>query len=118
MIIGAHVILYSRDAEADRRFFRDVLGLSHVDAGDGWLIFALPPTEIAAHPAEDDTQRELYLLTDDLADTLTLLKACGIAHEPITEARWGILSHLTLPGGGRLGLYQPKHPLAIQPATS
>ncbi len=118
MINGAHLILYSADADGDRVFLRDVLRFPHVDAGRGWLIFALPPAEIAVHPGEDNSSRELYLLTDDLAAELTRLRSLQVACEPVMEARWGSVTHLTLPGGGRIGLYQPKHPLAIQPATS
>jgi hypothetical protein len=117
MIFGAHVILTSSDAEADRVFLRDVLGLAHVDAGHGWLIFALPPAELAVHPGEETTQRELYLLTDDLAAELVRLRSRQVACEPVVEARWGSVTHLTLPSGGRIGLYQPKHPLAIHSAT-
>jgi len=111
MITGAHVIVYSRDAEADRAFLRDVLGWSHVDAGRGWLIFALPPSEVAVHPDDENDRHELYLMCDDLNATLAALKAKGVAFEPPAEERWGILSRLTLPGGGKLGIYQPKHPL-------
>ncbi|MES2306368.1 MAG: extradiol dioxygenase [Gemmatimonadota bacterium] len=113
MLIGAHLIITSRDPEADRAFFRDVLGFPHVDAGHGWLIFRMPPSELALHPGEDDTSRELYLLTDDLTAELQRLSDRGVAHEPVTEARWGTVTYLTLPGGGRVGLYQAKHPLAI-----
>lgn len=115
MIIGAHVILYSQDAEADRAFLRDVCGFPHVDAGDGWLIFALPPTEVAIHPDDDNTQRDLYLLCDDLAPMLARLDTHGISYEPVIEAPWGTVTHITLPGGGRLGLYTPRHPMAITP---
>jgi catechol 2,3-dioxygenase-like lactoylglutathione lyase family enzyme len=118
MVIGTHVIIYSRNAEADRTFFRDVLGLHHVDAGHGWLIFALPPTELAVHPGDDDTSRELYLLTTDLTAELQQLRDRGVDCEPITEARWGSVTYLTLPGGGRIGLYQPKHPLAVQASAT
>ena len=111
MINGAHVIVYSEDAEADRAFLRDVLGWSHVDAGHGWLIFALPPAEIAVHPDDTNDRHELYLMCDDLKATIAALEQKGVAFEPPTEARWGILSRLTLPGGGKLGIYQPKHPL-------
>lgn len=113
MVIGAHMVLYSRDAEADRAFLRDVLGFRHVDAGHGWLIFALPPAEVAVHPGDDNNSRELYLVTNDLTSELQDLEALGVPHDPIIEARWGTVTYLTLPGGGRVGLYQPKHPLAI-----
>ncbi|HET7465058.1 MAG TPA: extradiol dioxygenase [Candidatus Dormibacteraeota bacterium] len=111
MITGAHAIIYSRDAEADRAFIRDVLGFSSVDAGDGWLIFALPPAEVALHPAETGGKHELFLLCDDIEAAAARL---GIT-EPISEQRWGRLVHLKLPSGAELGLYQPKHarPTAI-----
>lgn len=114
MIFGVHTILYSQDAEADRAFLRDVLGFASVDAGRGWLIFALPPAELAIHPADDPTGQELYFLTENLTAELQRLEALGVACEPVIEARWGTVTYLTLPGGGRVGLYQPKHPLAIQ----
>ena len=112
MINGAHVIIYSRDAEADRGFFRDVLGWPHVDAGRGWLIFALPPAEVAVHPAEEGEFHEFYLMCDDVRKVVADLGRKGIHSEPVTEAPWGILTRLTLPGGSPLGLYQPKHPVA------
>jgi len=112
MVSGAHVVLYSTDAEADRAFLRDVLGLAHVDAGGGWLVFALPPAEVAVHPAEADGGHELYLTCDDLATTLKELKARKVTCDPPRDVRWGILTSIQLPSGGRLGLYQPKHPLA------
>lgn len=111
VITGAHVILYSADADADRAFLRDVLGLAYVDAGHGWLIFALPPAEVALHPAEAPAH-ELYLMCDDLDATTAELTARGVAFGPVTEERWGRLTSLRLPGGSDLGLYQPKHPIA------
>jgi predicted enzyme related to lactoylglutathione lyase len=117
MIIGAHAIIYSRDADADRDFIRDVLGFDSVDAGGGWLIFALPPSEVAVHPDEVSTKHELYLMCDDIESTVSELKKKGVKFpKPITELRWGSLMSIQLPGGGELGLYQPKHPLAITPA--
>lgn len=118
MIIGAHIILYSTNAEADRAFLRDVCGFSHVDAGHEWLIFALPPAEVAIHPSEDNEGRDLYLLCDDLPETLALLDKHAVAYEPVAEAPWGTVTHITLPGGGQLGLYKPRHPLAITPLSS
>ncbi|MEO8127160.1 MAG: VOC family protein [Bryobacteraceae bacterium] len=112
MISGAHMILYSGDAEADRAFFRDVLGFSSVEAGHGWLIFALPPAEIAVHPGEQNGRHELYLMCDDVAATVTKLAEQGVVCSPVIDQRWGLLTQLTLPGGSQLGLYQPKHPLA------
>jgi catechol 2,3-dioxygenase-like lactoylglutathione lyase family enzyme len=112
MISGAHAILYSKDAEADRAFFRDVLELPNVDAGDGWLIFALPPSEVAVHPAEENGTHELYLTCDDVKAVIKKLRARKIACSATRELEWGILTQITLPGGGKLGLYQPKHPMA------
>lgn len=113
MIFGAHVIIYSKDAEADRAFLRDVLGFSSVDAGHGWLIFALPPSEVAVHPAEDNNRHELYLMCDDLKAEVSALAAKGIACSKVHEERWGSITSVALPGGGTIGLYQPKHPLAL-----
>ena len=113
MIAGAHVILYSRDADADRAFFADVLRLRSVDAGGGWLIFALPPTEVAVHPGKNDVH-ELYLMCEDLRATMEELKARGIRCDASEDLRWGVRTSIRLPGGGRLGLYQPKHPTAIR----
>jgi catechol 2,3-dioxygenase-like lactoylglutathione lyase family enzyme len=113
LISGAHVIIYSRDAEADRAFINDVLGLESVDSGGGWLIFALPPSEVAVHPTEEKDRHELYLLCDDIEATARELERKGVPlKRPFDEARWGRVTELTLPGGGRIGLYQPKHPLA------
>ncbi|MFI6595175.1 VOC family protein [Nonomuraea sp. NPDC050536] len=114
MINGAHVIIYSRDAEADRAFLRDVLGYPHVDVGGGWLIFKLPPAEMAVHPTEAAAEaHELYLMCDDLDKTVAELAAKGVTTSPPTQARWGVLTSITLPGGGTLGLYEPRHPTAI-----
>jgi hypothetical protein len=113
MISGAHIILYSQDAEADRVFFRDKLNFPAVDAGRGWLIFALPPTEAAFHPADQNGSHELYLMCDDLAAEIAALDARGAACSPVHEERWGSVTYIQLPGGGKLGLYQPKHPTAI-----
>ena len=112
MFSGAHVILYSKDAEADRAFVRDVLGFPHVDADQGWLIFALPPAELAFHPGDDNELRELYLMCDDLEATLRRLEQSKVAHAPPQEAPWGRFTVFTLPGGGEIGLYQPRHPVA------
>ena len=113
MIFGAHVIVYSKDATADRAFLRDVLGFSNVDAGQGWLIFALPPAEVAVHPAEGSERHELYLMCDDLKAVMSALREKGVRCTEVAEARWGSITSIRLPGGGELGLYQPKHPLAI-----
>jgi catechol 2,3-dioxygenase-like lactoylglutathione lyase family enzyme len=113
MIFGAHLIIYSKDATADRAFLREVLGLSSVDAGHGWLIFALPPAEVAVHPAEENGQHELYFMCDDLKAEISALGEKGIPCSEVQEARWGSITHIRLPGGGEVGLYQPKHPLAL-----
>ncbi|GID97549.1 VOC family protein [Amorphoplanes digitatis] len=113
MINGAHVIIYSRDAEADRDFFRDTLGYPHVDAGHGWLIFRLPPAEVAMHPADGEPAHELYLMCDDLEATMAELSAKGVECTAVTEERWGVRTALRLPGGSELGLYEPRHPVAI-----
>ena len=113
MIFGAHTIVYSQDAEADRAFLRDVLGLAAVDAGHGWLIFALPPAELAVHPADASGRHELTLMCDSLAAEMQALAARGVACSPVQEARWGSITKLRLPGGGEIGLYQPRHPMAI-----
>jgi len=113
MIIGAHIILYSKDAEADRNFLRDVLGFKHVNAGHGWLIFALPPSEAAVHPADENGKHELYLMCDDLKAEIAALASNGVQCSKIHQERWGSLTHIQLPGGGQLGLYQPKHPTAF-----
>lgn len=110
MIIGAHSILYSKDADADRAFLRDVLGLPNVDAGGGWLIFGLPPAEVAVHPSDENDVHELYLMTDDVEAMVASMKARGVATAPVSEQRWGMLTQVTLPGGGKLGIYQPRHP--------
>ena len=109
MIFGAHVIVYSADATADRAFFRDVLGFSSVNAGHGWLIFALPPAELAVHPGET-TQNELYFMCDDLKAEIRTLEGLGVRCSHVEEPRWGSVTRIRLPGGGELGLYQPKHP--------
>jgi catechol 2,3-dioxygenase-like lactoylglutathione lyase family enzyme len=113
MIFGAHVIVYSKDAAADRAFLRDVLGFSSVDAGHGWLIFALPPSEVAVHPAEENGRHELYLLCDDLKAEISALGEKGVQCSEVHEERWGSITRIQLPGGGVVGLYQPKHPTAL-----
>jgi catechol 2,3-dioxygenase-like lactoylglutathione lyase family enzyme len=113
MINGAHIIVYSKDADADRAFFRDVLKFPAVDAGHGWLIFALPPAEAAFHPGEND-RHELYLMCDDLQATMDELRDRTVECGAVKEERWGSLTTILLPGGGKIGLYQPKHPIAIK----
>jgi catechol 2,3-dioxygenase-like lactoylglutathione lyase family enzyme len=115
MIFGAHVIIYSKDPAADRKFFQDVLGFSSVDAGHGWLIFALPPAEVAFHPAETEERHELYFMCSDLKAEISALAKKGVQCSEVKEARWGSIATIRLPGGGDAGLYQPKHPMAITP---
>lgn len=118
MISGAHAIVYSSDPEADRAFFKDGLGLASVDAGGGWLIFALPPSELAVHPAETGNPgHEIYLLCEDIDRIATDLESRGIVVErPFSDQDWGRLAFIHLPGGGRLGIYQPRHPQPEHPS--
>ncbi|HYB75829.1 MAG TPA: VOC family protein [Nitrososphaerales archaeon] len=113
-ISGAHVVLYSTDAEADRKFFRNVLKFRHVDAGDGWLIFALPPSEVAVHPAKmaQEDAHSLFLMCDDLEATMRLLHKRKVKCRVVGDERWGRVAMITLPSGGELGLYEPRHPVA------
>ena len=114
MIRGAHVVLYSADADADRAFLVDLLGLPHVDAGGGWLILQLPPGEVAVHPAQTSGAAELYLVCDDVDATAAELTAKGVAVEtPVTDEGWGRLTGIRLPGGGRIGLYEAGHSTAF-----
>jgi predicted enzyme related to lactoylglutathione lyase len=117
MINGLHAVIFSRDAEGVRAFLRDVLGFASVDAGGGWLIFALPPAELAAHPSDDDGHHELYLMCDDVHATVEELARKGVEFaRPIRDAGWGLLTAINLPGGVELGLYEPKHPSPLTPA--
>ncbi len=118
MIFGAHVIVYSKDATADRAFLRDILGFASVDAGHGWLIFALPPAEVAVHPAEDTDRHELYFMCDDLRAEISALGEKGVRCSEVQEARWGSVTKIRLPGGSEVGLYQPKHPSALAQTSS
>lgn len=118
MIIGSHVILYSKHAEADRAFFRDVLKFASVDAGHGWLIFKLPPAEAAFHPGDNAGDHKMlpagfYLMCDDLEATIKALEAKNVKCTAIAKERWGILTTIQLPSGGEIGLYQPTHPTAL-----
>ncbi len=110
MINGAHFVLYSHDAEADRAFFRDVLGFAYVDAGRGWLIFRLPTAEAAFHDAQEKDRQELFLMCDNLKTEMAALQAKGVACSEVVEARWGSITKIRLPGGGRIGIYEPRHP--------
>src|SRR4051812_24648027 len=110
MITGAHSILFAHDAEAALAFFRDVLGFDAVDAGRGWLIFALPPAELAVHPADGVPAHELYLMCDDISATLADLEARGVViARPISDERWGLMARIVVPGFGELGIYEPRH---------
>ncbi|HVS38917.1 MAG TPA: hypothetical protein VMS17_25390 [Gemmataceae bacterium] len=109
MIIGAHSIIYSTNPDADRAFLCDVLKLTHVDVGDGWLIFGLPPAEVAVHPSGENDVHEFYLMCDDVEAFVAEMKRSDVACGPVRNQGWGLLTHLMLPGGGRLGVYQPRH---------
>ena len=113
MISGAHVVVYSKNAQADRAFFRVVLGFQSVDAGVGWLFFALPPAEAAFHPSEENGVHELYLMCQDLKAEIASLVKKNVKCSKIEEARWGSITKIPLPGGGKVGLYEPKHPTAL-----
>lgn len=110
MIVGAHTVIFSTDPEADRAFFRDVLKLPSVDAGDGWLIFGLPPAEVAVHPADKNDVHLFYLLCEHVEAFIAEMESHGIACDEVQVQDWGLLTQLTLPGGGKLGVYQPRHP--------
>lgn len=114
MITGAHVIIYTKDPEADRAFFRDILGFRSVDAGQGWLIFALPASEAAFHPADQNGAHEIYLMCDNLAKEIKSLKARKVPCSAVHEERWGSITRVSLPGGGKLGLYQPRHKTSME----
>ena len=109
MINGMHAIVYSKDPEADRAFFRDVLGLPNVDVGEGWLVFGLPPAEVAVHPSRKNDLHELYLMCDDIKRFVAEMKKKKIKCEPPEDVGWGVLSSIHLPGGGKLGVYEPRH---------
>ena len=109
MIIGGHSIIYSKKPDADRVFLRDVLELTHVDVGGGWLIFGLPPAEIAVHPGEKNDVHEFYLMVDDVEAFIAEMKRRKVACGPVHNQGWGMLTQVTLPGGGKLGVYQPRH---------
>ncbi|MGO8983548.1 MAG: VOC family protein [Terriglobales bacterium] len=113
MITGAHVVVYSKDPDRDRAFFRDVLKFPAVDAGHGWLIFALPPGEAAFHLAEKNDVHELYFMCDDLRATMESLQGMKVKCGAVSEERWGSVTTISLPGGGKIGLYQAKHPTAV-----
>ena len=109
MIIGAHSIIYSKNPDADRAFFRNVLKLTNVDVGDGWLIFGLPPSEVAVHPSYKNYVHEFYLMVDDIEGFIAQMRKNKIKCSPVQDEGWGLLTQLTLPGGGKLGIYEPRH---------
>jgi catechol 2,3-dioxygenase-like lactoylglutathione lyase family enzyme len=118
MITGAHAVIFTSDADALRAFFSNTLGFPSVDAGGGWLIFALPPAELAAHPANDAGQHELYLMCDEIHATVDELERKGVRFSrPISDEGFGLLTAIELPGGGELGLYEPRHPIPSQAAA-
>jgi hypothetical protein len=120
MIIGAHSIIYSTKPEADRAFLRDALRLPSVDVGGGWLIFGLPPAEVAVHPSEENDVHEFYLMCGDVEALIAEMGRRGVACGPVHNQGWGLLTHVTLPGGGKLGIYQPRHarPKAMRAAQA
>jgi hypothetical protein len=109
MITGAHSIIYSTNPEADRAFLRDILKLPHVNVGHGWLIFGLPPAEVAVHPSDKNDVHEFYLMCDDVRKFVATMKEHNISCHDIQDQGWGVLTHVTLPGGGKIGVYQPRH---------
>ena len=109
MIIGSHSVIYSKDAEADRAFLRDVLKFPNVDVGGGWLIFGLPPSEVAVHPAEENNEHEFFLMCDNVDAFIAEMQKQGIECSPVNTPPWGRLTEITLPGGGKLGVYEPRH---------
>jgi len=120
MITGAHAIIYSKKADADRAFLKDIVGLDHVDVGGGWLIFGLPPSEVAIHPGPKDSVHELYLMCEDVEAFRAMLDAKKLKSSAVKDQGWGLLTTVTLPGGGKLGVYQPRHarPGTKAPASS
>jgi hypothetical protein len=109
VIIGAHAIIYSRKPEADRAFLRDILRLGHVDVGDGWLVFGLPPAEVAVHPSRKNDVHELYFMCADVRAFVRAMKERGVSCSSVRDLGWGQLTQVELPGGGSIGVYQPRH---------
>ena len=118
MIVGAHSIIYSKDPEADRAFLKDVLALSHVDVGGGWLIFGLPPSEVAVHPSDSNNVHEFYLMCKDAKVFVAAMKKRGVKCAAIRDQGWGLVTRLTLPGGGMLGVYEPRHARPSAPRSA
>jgi len=116
VINGVHAVVFSREADKVRAFFADVLGLAAVDAGGGWLIFALPPAELAVHPTDGDGQHELYLMCDDIHATLAELRSKGVeVAREVSDQRWGLMAAIRLPDGSEFGIYEPRHPSPLRP---
>jgi hypothetical protein len=115
-ILGAHVIVYSKKADADRKFLAELFGTQGADAGGGWMIYALPPAEIAVHPGDEGNTHELYVMVDDVEAFAAAMKKKKVACDAVSDQRWGMLTSITLPSGGKLGVYQPKHASPIIPA--
>jgi hypothetical protein len=113
LINGVHVLVYTQEAEAVRSVFRDVLGFPSVDAGEGWLIFGLPPAELAVHPSRGPGHQELYLMCDDIERTIGDLRQKGLECAPAKDEGWGLVTSIRLPGGDQIGLYEPRHPTAL-----
>lgn len=109
MIVGTHAIIYSKNAEADKEFFKNILKLTNLDVGNGWLIFGLPPSELAVHPSTENESHELYLMSDDIKSFVQEISKRSITCSELQDQGWGILTSLKLPGGGPLGVYQPRH---------
>ena len=109
MINGAHSIIYRKNPDEDRAFLRDVLKLPNVDVGDGWLIFGLPPAEVAVHPSEKNDVHEFYLMCDDVEALVAEMSSHKVQCSEVESLGWGLLTRVTLPGGGKLGIYQPRH---------
>jgi catechol 2,3-dioxygenase-like lactoylglutathione lyase family enzyme len=120
LITATHVVIHTKDPEADRAFFRDVFKFDSIDAGHGWMIFAMPPLETAFHGSEKNDQHELYFMCDDIVATLKDLKSKNVTVSDVNEQRWGKLATFTLPGGGKIGVYEPKHPspLTLKPGST
>lgn len=118
MIIGAHSIIFSKNPVRDRKLLRDVFELPHVDVGDGWLIFGLPPSEVAFHPSDKNDLHEFYLMCEDIKVFTTAMKKRRVACTPVRDMGWGLLTQLTLPGGGSLGVYEPRHERPSAVATT
>ena len=113
MLTGAHIVVYSKDAEADRAFFKDTLGFRWVDAGHHWLIFAVPAAEVAFHPHDQNNRHEMFFTCDDIDAQVAALQKKGVQVDKISEEQWGTRTTISLPGGGAIGLYEPKHPVTV-----